>query len=172
MIMTEALLDLAEELARQGSAGSPGDKTRRSVVRRRAVSTAYYAVFHALMQLCAEELLPGSRRGAQEYEIVYRALNHGSLKKAFNKKPLNTTPVLREIGDRVIELQTARNLADYLPMGRFNKVRAADEKPKPPSISCRKLVQSAQSTVKFLADLSRDDRRTLAVYLVFENRAS
>lgn len=176
MTMAEALLDLAEELAGRDIAGSSGDKTRRAVVRRRAISTAYYAVFHALTRLCAKELLTGSRP-APEYEIVYRALNHGSLKEAFNKEPLRSNPALKEIGNRVIELQTARNLADYLPIGRFNRSRAADEKIRgdddkirPPSISCRKLVQAAQSTLKLIADLSSDDRRTLAVYLILKSR--
>jgi uncharacterized protein (UPF0332 family) len=170
MKMVEALLELAEELA--GQCTEHEDKARRFVARRRAVSTAYYAVFHALMQLCAEELLGSSKQSGPEYEIVYRSLNHGSLKDAFNKKPLNTVPTLKEIGDRVVELQTARNLADYVPMGRFNKKRAADEKPAPPSLSSRKLVQSAKSAVQLLRSLAPNDRRTLAVYLVFKNRTS
>ncbi|MBY6240992.1 hypothetical protein [Methylosinus sp. Sm6] len=177
MTMAEALLDLAEELAGGDIGGSSGDKTRRAVVRRRAISTAYYAVFHALTRLCAKELVAGSPPGSQEYEIVYRALNHGSLKEAFNKEPLRSNPALKEIGNRVIELQTARNLADYLPIGRFNRIRAADEKirgddgkMRPPSISCRKLVQAARSTLKLIADLSSDDRRTLAVYLILKSR--
>lgn len=169
MTMVEALLELAEELAEQRKAHE--DKMRHFVAQRRAVSTAYYAVFHDLMRLCAEELLGSSKRSGPEYEIVYRSLNHGSLKDAFNKKPLNAAPTLKAIGDRVIELQTARNLADYVPMGRFNdKKRPADEKPKPPTLSSRKLVQSARSTVRLLGSLSPDDRRTLAVYLVFKNR--
>lgn len=173
MGMIEALLELAEELARQGTAGSPGrreDRIRRAVFRRRAVSTAYYAVFHALTRLCAKELLSRSKPATDEYELVYRALNHGPLKDAFNREPLRTVPSLKQIGERVIELQTARNLADYVPMGRFNKSRAADEKPKPPTLSCRKLVSSAKSTTRLIDSLSPDDRRTLAVYLIFKNR--
>jgi hypothetical protein len=170
--MIEALLEVADELARQGTDGSSvrrEDRMRRSVFRRRAVSTAYYAVFHALMRLCTKELLGSSKPETAEYEIVYRALNHGPLKDAFNRGPLRTVPSLKRIGDRVIELQTARNLADYLPMGRFNKTRAADEKPKAPILSCRKLVTSARSTVQMIDSLSPDNRRTLAVHLIFKN---
>jgi uncharacterized protein (UPF0332 family) len=49
MTMVERLLALAEELA---------DKSGKSLtLKRRAVSTAYYAVFHTLAKLCADELL-------------------------------------------------------------------------------------------------------------------
>ncbi len=78
--MVERLLSLAEDLQSQD--------VRSAVFRRRAVSTAYYAVFHALARLCADELIGKNGRSSRDYERVYRALDHGPLKSAFERSPL------------------------------------------------------------------------------------
>jgi uncharacterized protein (UPF0332 family) len=107
--MVNRLLDLADQMVREGSASS--------AIRRRAVSTAYYAVFHALAKSCASILLPSIGRNSEIYERVYRALDHGPLKKAFMTKggPLKHRKSLRDIGELVIDLQSERHRADYLP---------------------------------------------------------
>jgi hypothetical protein len=152
MTMVERLSALAEEL---------GEKSERSLtLRRRAVSTAYYAVFHALAKLCADELLgaPSDRR-SEEYIRVYRSLEHGTLKAAFKAAPLNRIGTLQKIGSRVVELQSERIRSDYRP---------------PQSLytrgQCRDLVESAKSAVGAIAALSQSDRRSLAVSLLFKNR--
>src|ERR1700730_5524120 len=107
--MVARLLDLADQLVREG--------TRSSALRRRAVSTAYYAVFHALAKSCASILLPSTDRNSEMYERVYRALDHGPLKAAFMIKggPLKHRENLQKIGNRVVRLQSERHRADYLP---------------------------------------------------------
>ena len=52
MTMVERLLWLADQLSRQSA------ELKSPVVERRAVSTAYYAVFHALASLCTEDKFP------------------------------------------------------------------------------------------------------------------
>jgi hypothetical protein len=142
MTMTERLLALAEELAKS--------LERSLTLKRRAVSTAYYAVFHALAQVCADELL-GRRSGtrSEEYERVYRSLEHGTL------------AALERIGNRVAELQSERIRSDYLPSGALY---TRDQ--------CLDLVRSAQSAVRSIGALAASDRRTLAIYLLFKNRPS
>jgi hypothetical protein len=105
--MVARLLDLADQLVREG--------TRSSALRRRAVSTAYYAVFHALAKSGASILLPSMDRNSEVYERVYRALDHGPLKAAFMIKggPLKERENLQEIGNRVVRLQSERHRADY-----------------------------------------------------------
>ena len=44
---------------------------------RRAVSTAYYALFHGLAECCANELVGRNMRGQAAWVRTYRALNHG-----------------------------------------------------------------------------------------------
>jgi hypothetical protein len=55
--MVDRLLDLADQMVREGSGSS--------ALRRRAVSTAYYAVFHALAKSCASILLPSIGRNSE-----------------------------------------------------------------------------------------------------------
>jgi hypothetical protein len=152
MTMTERLLALAEELAK-----SP---EKSLTLKRRAVSTAYYAVFHSLARLCADELL-GRRSGArsEEYERVYRSLEHGTLKRAFKEEPLRQVAALERIGNRVAELQSERIRSDYLPS---RALYTRDQ--------CLDLVRSAQSAVHSIEALPASDRRTLAIYLLFKNR--
>ncbi|WP_375413393.1 hypothetical protein [uncultured Bradyrhizobium sp.] len=149
MTMIERLLELANTLAENGA--------HSLTLKRRAVSTAYYAVFHALAKLCADELLQG--RGSNEYERVYRALDHGTLKTAFKNKPLNQIPEIVTIGNRAVELQSERMRSDYLPSQRLYTKN-----------QCLDLVHSARIAVRSFGRLSAEQRRTLAVHLLFKNR--
>ena len=73
--MVARLLDLADQMVREGA--------KSSALRRRAVSTAYHAVFHALAKSCASILLPSVDRNSDTYHRMYRALDHGPLRAAF-----------------------------------------------------------------------------------------
>ena len=150
--MVETMLQAADTLVERLPASS--------AFRRRAVSTAYYAVFHTLAKLIAGSLLPDASQDSEEYLRVYRALDHGPLKNAFNQSPLRDEPRLRTIGHVVTRLQSERIKADYLPPNPapFSKSEAMD------------LIAQAQQVVADLANLSEADRRTLAVCLVFRNR--
>jgi hypothetical protein len=151
MTMVERLLALAAELAETSG--------KSLTLKRRAVSTAYYAVFHALAKLCADELLGGAiDLRSEEYVRVYRSLEHGTLKTAFKAAPLNRG-ALQKIGSSVVELQSERIRSDYLPP---QQLYSKDQ--------CRDLVESAKSTVRSIAALSHGDRRSLAVSLLFKNR--
>jgi len=152
MTMIERLLALAEELAETSG--------KSLTLKRRAVSTAYCGVFHALAKLCTDELL-GDRSDprSEEYARVYRSLEHGALKAAFKATPLNRVAALRKIGNRVVELQSERIRSDYLPS---RALYTRDQ--------CLDLVNSAKSVVRSIAELPRLDRRVLAVYLLFKNR--
>ena len=105
--MVSLLLEAADRLVAEGP--------RSSAFKRRAVSTAHYAVFHALASVRADSLLESTDRDTDEYERVYRALEHGPLKSAFGREPLTDRDDFRRIGDLVISLQTERHRADYLP---------------------------------------------------------
>jgi hypothetical protein len=152
--MVERLLDLADDMIRQ----SP----RSSAVKRRAVSTAYYAAFHSLMRTCADAILPDTPSGTKEYERVYRAIDHGSLKNAFSagKGALKDVAALREIGELIVPLQSARINADYSPprIGFYEGTEAQDH------------LARARNLIKRLDALSREDRIVLAVNLIFKDR--
>jgi len=148
--------DLAEKLATQ-------EGLRSSAVRRRAISTAYYAVFHALAKSCADCLLQQgeTRRSSEEHARVYRALEHGTLKNAFaqEKSPLRSRQSPRKVGELIVPLRSARLIADYLPPIRnvFTPRQA------------REFVAQARRAVSELNALDDEDRRILAARLLFKN---
>ena len=59
---------------------------------RRAVSTVYYAMFHALAANAAD-LLMGTSRGPA-WHRVYRSLDHGRARKACQQVPRNRSAAL------------------------------------------------------------------------------
>jgi len=152
MTMIERLLSLAQDLAE----ASDGSLT----MKRQAVSTAYYAVFHALAKLCADEMLGGRKSAPEdEYVRVYRALEHGTIKTAFKAAPLVSVAELQHIGNRAAVLQSERIRSDYLPS---QALYTRDQ--------CRTLVEAAKSAVRSISALPARDRKSLAVHLLFKNR--
>jgi hypothetical protein len=151
MSMVQSLLRLADDTAKNGA--------QNATFKRRAVSAAYYAVFHAVAELCAREILGGVKSDSFEFERVYRALEHGSLKNVFNNPPLNASPQFKQIGILVAQLQSERHRADYLPMRRLYTAK-----------TCAQHLASARLAVTLLKDLGKADRKTLAITLLFKNR--
>jgi len=151
--MVSRLLDMADWLI--------SEKPRSSAFRRRAVSTAYYAVFHAVAKVCADNLLEPVERTSEEYERVYRALEHGTLKKAFEqrKSPLSERESLRKVGELIVPLRSERFKADYFPpiQNVFSHERAEE------------LVAQARRAVAEIDALNDEDRRTLATWLLFKS---
>ena len=89
---------------------------------RRAVSTAYYAVFHCLAGAAAD-LLIGQRR-SPAWHRVYRALEHGRAKTACERKRemAGFPPEIRDFANTFAILQDARHQADYALEGRYDKL--------------------------------------------------
>jgi uncharacterized protein (UPF0332 family) len=152
--LARPLLDIADQLIHNG-AGS-------FALKRRTVSTAYYAVFHALAKSCANTLLPSIERNSDAYQRVYRALDHGPLKAAFaaGGGPLRDRDPLKKIGEAVTQLQSERHRADYMPPSRnFFSPNQAES-----------LVRRARETVTEIEGLSNRDRVALATSLLFKSR--
>lgn len=151
MTTVQSLLRLADETAKSGA--------KNATFKRRAVSTAYYAVFHAIAEMCAREMLGGARTNSYEFERVYRALEHGSLKSVFNGPPLNANMQLKQLGILIAQLQSERHRSDYLPMRKLYTAK-----------TCAQHLASATLAITLLEGLSREDRKALAVTLLFKNR--
>src|ERR1700677_18967 len=58
----------------------------KHAMMRRAVSTAYYALFHALADRCAKTLVTSSGSDWDTFTLVYRALDHASAKRFFEMR--------------------------------------------------------------------------------------
>lgn len=126
------LLDQAERLI--ASTGG----TARQVDLRRAISSAYYALFHAVTTEAADDLVGRTHRQTPRYRLAYRSIDHKSLLRLCEdivktKLPAKYAgyepsggfgPDLQAFADSVVDLQEKRHLADYDPLFRVNKSEA------------------------------------------------
>lgn len=128
--------------------------------KRRAVSCAYYAVFHAFAKLCADVVMPDSQGEAGQYERVYRSLDHTALRTVFGKDPLRSDPAMRLLGAKVTDLQSARHEADYAAPRAFVFTRS----------TCMNHISEARKVIEMLEALPGTQCRTLAICLLFKDR--
>ena len=124
----EHLFDQANRLASSSSAGAP-----RQVDLRRAMSSAYYGVFHFAMTSLADEFVGVTDRGSSRYVLVYRSIDHRRLKEVCSDVAKQTPPGkysqylpgnglganLQAFSSAVVDLQEKRHRADYDPQPRF-----------------------------------------------------
>ena len=118
----ENFIKTARELIPTGQ-GRP-----RSTNLQRAVSTAYYAMFHCLSGSCANTLIGGSGagRGTPAWILTYRALNHRSTKaRCRDEQNLRQfSESTREFAETFARMQEHRHRADYAPDAGFRKSQA------------------------------------------------
>lgn len=110
-------------------------KPRQSDLRR-AVSTAYYALFHCLAQCCADSLIGGGSADKSQpaWKQVYRALQHGPAKDACVRQAVmkRFPKAVEDFGNMFVTMQKKRHDADYDPEAKHFKsgvmadVRAAE----------------------------------------------
>jgi hypothetical protein len=130
MPIPEDLLEQARFLAqREAGRGRP-----RQVSLRRAVSTAYYAVFHLLSADATAQASPSSPAGLRER--VQRSLQHATMKAAANAFQSNPFPTrigalmsgpipapLVSVARGFVRLQDERHNADYDLADQFDRSR-------------------------------------------------
>lgn len=121
MPFPEDLLDLARELVEQG----PADPTQARL--RRAVSTAYYALFHLLIDEAVSKWSIERQRS-----ILARTFEHGKMKKmceAVLKKDESggdVLPALLLVAETFIRLQQHRHTADYDNSKQWSRIDVQD----------------------------------------------
>jgi len=154
--MIDDLLTMADALAAYGGAGRP-----RQAYLRRSLSTTYYALFHALAKMCADELIGVTRADTEPWVRVYRALDHGFAKNALNQSVIQALdPVAKTFADAFIELQEKRHTADYDPRA-FPFGRRAT----------RGYVEQARTAIDSLSKLDADKRRVMATVVLLKSRS-
>ena len=85
---------------------------------RRAVSTAYYAVFHALAESNADALTRIAQVPVldETWSRYYRAIQHHETSNRFRRTTIAAAPTaVADFMDLFIKLQTVREQADYNP---------------------------------------------------------
>lgn len=151
------LIAVAEDLLRP----APGQSKQATL--KRSISTAYYAVFHAVAHECVGQLVGWGSRSANYWKIVtpvYRSFDHATAKRIFLQvsNDRSRSAELRQLGVTFVSLQDDRRTADYDPQPRFSR-RYATER-----------VKQAAAAIEALRGLSSDERRLLAVQLVTKQR--
>ena len=104
---------------------------------RRAVSAAYYALFHYTLRAAADLVTGRASRGNPRYNLAYRSIDHGALKNLCEQlrasslndkiKPYEPAGGFGDISvfaRLTLNLQSERNFADYDLLQRFDTTRA------------------------------------------------
>ena len=156
-MLADDFIAIAKDLAARSGNDSPGQSGLR-----RAVSTAYYALFHCLANCCADTLVggPGSGRSEPAWHQAYRALQHGTTRSRCNNLGMiQRFPVeIQDFARQFVRMQRKREDADYDPS--LTLVRAD-------------VIVAIERTEQCIAqfDAAPDrDRRAFAVYVLLNLR--
>lgn len=132
VLSPDHLLDQADRLITLPAGGAP-----RQADLRRAISSAYYGLFHAVVTEAADDFVGISHRQTPRYSLVYRSVDHRWLRTLCEDIAKPTLPIryrnyqptggfgpdLAAFSAALVDLQEKRHLADYDPQLR---VRMSD----------------------------------------------
>ena len=92
----------------------PGSSATDEHVRR-AVSNAYYAMFHALAESNASALIgaPSDRWTASAWSRVYRGLDHATARRELQRHRQEFSAPAQDFADQFADMQKLRHSADY-----------------------------------------------------------
>ena len=138
----------------------PGSRRSTQANLRRAISTAYYAVFYSLTRTAADLLIVRNRSTA--WYQVYRALEHGNAKNACRNKQIlqGFPPAIQDFADTFVALQDARHEADYAFGGWYDDVDTLAA------------IDRAENAIGQLEQTDIQHRRGFVVHVLFKRRSS
>ena len=153
----QELLTLAEKLVAGVISDDSGHYSDTEL--RKAVSCAYYAMFHTLCKCCADMLVGRDSEGelAKERWIqAYRALDHGQARKRCNnsKEIGKSPPEVQKFAELFVEMQHQRHEADYSPDAT------------PPHSSVRQSIMEVRTAITQFQNVPDEHLRLFAVYLL------
>lgn len=154
----------------EGLIGGPGRPRQADL--RRAVSGAYYGLFHAILTAAADQAVGAARRHTENYALAYRSIDHRSLralcmevqKPSLSAKYRRYQPAggfsrdLRAVAVSTVELQDARYAADYDPLTFFKRSDAFAA------------VRTARQAAHRFADAGVGNREAFLALLLFPPR--
>ena len=154
------LIKIAHFLATVGVVSSLGRPRQADL--RRAVSAAYYALFHSLAR-CGADTLAGSssvRRNQASWQRIYRSLEHGlTVRRLNNRSGMRGFPrEIQDFGRLFGNLQVQRHRADYDPAASFDRATVLQ------------VVAEAEQHIIGLENAAPADRRDFAIYVLFRDR--
>jgi hypothetical protein len=152
--------------------GRPSGGRHRQANLRRAVSTAYYAVFHTILASFADRLVGRARRTTSPYVLAYRSVDHravgGLCGVAVRPAPppkyvgflpsVGFAPAIKAFAGIVLELQQERYRADYDPSWSIKSSEA------------RSLVSAARDAITQWVVAPAEQRDAFLLLLAFPPR--
>ena len=155
------LLRIAEGLARGAIGGARGRPPQAEL--RRAVSAAYYALFHTLA-LCGANTLVGANRAGRSqpaWNQVYRALEHGHARNQCSNRTVMSSfpPAVQDFGELLVLMQAQRQAADYDPNASFSRSYVLS------------LIEETAGIIEQFDNTDVRDRRAFAVFVLFRRRS-
>lgn len=139
---------------------------------RRAISAAYYGLFHAILTAAADEFVGRNQRLTPRYALTYRSIDHAALRSLCKEVQKTTLPAkyvqylpasgfgsnIQAFAAAVIDLQEKRLSSDYDPLFR---VRTSD---------AVLAVKTARSALRRFQKVSKARREVFLSLLVFAPR--
>lgn len=135
---------------------APPGRPRQAMLRR-SVSTAYYAMFHALCESNADALVGQSPPGPHTdlWVETYRALQHRTAKNRLASYIQQTQdPALRNFGQVFVNMQQQRISADYDPRAIFVRSEVIAS------------IDRTEAAIHAFYNTPTPTRRRLAIYLL------
>ena len=133
----------------------------RQAELRRALSTIYYAAFHAFASNNANTLIGiGPQvRNDPAWESTYRAMDHRAARARCEHSAMSRFPAeIRQMAALFVRLQARRNRADYAPQTQYRR-----------SEVLQMAIETELAIEAFVA-ANPNQRRSFAAHLVFRER--
>lgn len=131
---------------------------------RRALSTAYYAMFHCLARVAADRVIRAPRppRERAAWLHVYRSLQHQHARKqCLNNRVIGSHPdSTRRFAARFAGLQEQRHTADYSPVAKFE------------AAAVRRTVETAAEAIDRFEAAREADQAAFAAWVLLATRKS
>lgn len=145
---------------------SVSNRKPRQADLRRAISTAYYALFHSLCNNCANCFVgKGPDYPKAAWQRAYRALSHGFAKEACNQNKANRLNILEKFPDEIQDfaiqfynMQIKRHNADYDPMFKAEKSTVQAD------------IDTVKEAIRGFEEAPLSDRRAFATLVLFQDR--
>ena len=158
MVNPQDLIDIATQLA--VGLGEENRGRPKQTELSRAVSCAYYAMFHTLASCCADMMIGATSTTRRAWRQAYRALEHGRTKsRCSNSAMMSQFPqAIQTFGAHFTLMQRQRHLADYDPSVEFRRSQV------------KQLVQETADRIEQFNAVDASDRRAFSAYVLFPVR--
>jgi len=139
-----------------------GAKRPRQTDLKRAMSTAYYAVFHQLCWNTADTFIgtKSAQRSTPAWRQAYRSVDHAFAKTQCRKSSVmeQFPQAIQDFANAFVELQIARHDADYDPLHRLARSEVSSE------------IDKAERVIQQFPSVPISDRRAFAAWVTLKHR--